>query len=162
MKKNIFLFGLFPCLLALFGCSSKEDVDMRETYVGVYSLNVISDVSMTNGSKTVKYPMDATNKKIVITLNTDDKSKVNYSGYYGEGTATLIDNTLQFDEPRITATDYYQGIYIQINFDCLPISKSGNNLVWNTAVVGGAVSIDGKTSNAVAISGILYNTASKQ
>lgn len=163
MKNFTFSVCLLVGLLTISSCSTKEDIDLREEFVGVYSLNVISDVKMTNGNKTVEYPMDASNKKFVVTLNTENKSKVNYSGYYGEGSATISGNTLVFDEPKISVTNYSDGVYIQIDFENLPISKKNSNVLeWQTAVVGGAVSINGGTSNAIAITGILNNTATKK
>lgn len=165
MKKNLCIIGLIMGVIALSGCSSKskDDVDLREDYVGSYTLNITSDVYMTNGSKTIKYPLDASNKSFVLTLNKDNKSKLNYSGYYGEGTVTLSNNTLVFDKPKISVTNYDQGIYLQIDFENLPIKKNNNTLEWITTVVGGAVSVNGGSStNAVAISGTMSNKALKK
>ena len=157
------------CALLMFGTlvftncsSSKEEIDPRDAFVGSYSLNVTSDVSMSNGSKTVEYPMDASNKSFVITINQTDKTKVNYSGYYGEGTATISGTSLQFDEPRISMSNYSDGVYIQIDFENMPIKKNNNRLEWQTLVAGGAMKATGGSSNTIGIAGVLYNVATKE
>ena len=163
MKKFTFIFYLFLGIVGtLTSCSTKEEIDSRDVFVGIYSLNVTSDVKMTNGNKTVEYPMDAYNKSFIITLNQEDKSKVNYSGYYGEGTATISGSSLKFDEPDISVTNYSDGVYIQIDFRNMPISKKNNSLEWQTVVAGGAISINGGTSNTIAIAGVLNNIATKK
>ena len=162
MKKFTFIFCLCLGIGALTSCTTKEEVDPRDVFVGIYSLNVTSDVKTTNGNKTVEYPMDAYNKSFIITLNQENKSKVNYSGYYGEGTATISGSTLQFDEPKISVSNYSDGVYLQIDFENMPISRKNNLLEWQTVVAGGAVSINGGTSNAIAIAGVLNNIATKK
>ena len=44
----------------------------------------------------------------------------------------------------------------------MSISIKNNSLEWQTVVAGGAVSINGGTSNAIAIAGVLNNIATKK
>ena len=161
MKRFLPVFALCASMFFIGCSSSKDEVDLRENFVGTYYLNVTSDVKMSNGTKTVDFPMDATDKNFVVTLNSTNKNKVNISGYYGNTTATINGNKLEFDED-MTVTDYISGVYMQIEWRHGPAEIKNNTLTWSSVVTGAVLDVSGKSSSTVVIAGTLQNTANKK
>ena len=160
--KQIYFLGLLILCMSIVSCSSRteEEIDPRLEFVGTYSLDVDSEVYMSNGKKQIEYPMDVQNKTFTISLHPTDISRVNISGYYGNQTAVITKGKMQI-EGKETYSDYDDGIYIYIQHEHSIATKTGNTIEWTTIVAGTAMML-GSSSNTVVIAGVLHNIATKK
>lgn len=159
--KKIYFLGLLVLCLTIVSCSSRteKEIDPRLEFVGTYSLDIESEVYMSDGKKQTEYPMEAYNKTFTISLHPTDISRVNISGYYGNHTALMTKGKMQIED-KVTYSDYDNGIYVYIQHEHGIATKTYNTIEWVTIVAGTAMSI--YSSETVVIAGVLHNVATKQ
>lgn len=160
MKKIHFL-GLLVLCMSVISCSSRteEEIDPRLEFVGTYSLDIESEVYMSDGKKQTEYPMEAYNKTFTVSLHPTDISRVNISGYYGNYTALITKGKMQI-EGKAEYSNYDDGIYVYIQQEHSIATKTDNTLEWVTIIAGTAMSL--YSSQTVVIAGALHNVATKR
>lgn len=159
--KRIYFLGLLVLCLTIVSCSSRteEEIDPRIEFVGTYSIDIESEVYMSDGKKQIEYPMDAYNKTFIISLHPNDINRVNISGYYGNHTALITEGKMQI-EGEESYSNYDDGIYIYIQHEHTVAIKRNNTIEWSTIVAGTALSI--YSSETVVVAGVLHNVATKK
>lgn len=160
MKKICFL-GLLVLCLTIVSCSlrTEEEIDPRLEFVGTYSLDIESEVYMSDGKKQTEYPMETYNKTFIVSLHPTDASRVNISGYYGNYTALITKGKMQI-EGKAEYSNYDDGIYVYIQQEHTIATKTNNTLEWGTIIAGTAMSI--YSSQTVVIAGVCNNIATKR
>jgi hypothetical protein len=147
--------------MSVVSCSSRteEEIDPRLEFVGTYSLDIESEVYMSDGKKQTEYPMEAYNKTFTVSLHPTDISRVNISGYYGNYTALITKGKMQI-EGKAEYSNYDDGIYVYIQQEHSIATKTDNTLEWVTIIAGTAMSL--YSSQTVVIAGALHNVATKR
>ena len=146
--------------MSIVSCSSRteEEIDPRLEFVGTYSLDIKSEVYISDGKKQTEYPMDAHNKTLTISLHPTDISRVNVSGYYGNHRALITNGRMQL-EGKTEYSNYDDGIYVYIQQEHTIATKTNNTLEWGTIIAGTTMSI--YSSQTVVIAGVCNNIATK-
>lgn len=159
--KKIYFLGLLVLCMSVISCSSRteEEIDPRLEFVGTYSLDIESEVYMSDGKKQTEYPMEAYNKTFTVSLHPTDISRVNISGYYGNYTALITKGKMQI-EGKAEYSNYDDGIYVYIQQEHSIATKTDNTLEWVTIIAGTAMSL--YSSQTVVIAGALHNVATKR
>lgn len=159
--KKIYFLGLLVLCMSVISCSSRteEEIDPRLEFVGTYSLDIESEVYMSDGKKQTEYPMEAYNKTFTVSLHPTDISRVHISGYYGNYTALITKGKMQI-EGKAEYSNYDDGIYVYIQQEHSIATKTDNTLEWVTIIAGTAMSL--YSSQTVVIAGALHNVATKR
>ena len=159
--KKIYFLGLLVLCMSVISCSSRteEEIDPRLEFVGTYSLDIESEVYMSDGKKQTEYPMEAYNKTFTVSLHPTDISRVNISGYYGNYTALITKGKMQI-EGKAEYSNYDDGIYVYIQQEHSIATKTDNTLEWVRIIAGTAMSL--YSSQTVVIAGALHNVATKR
>jgi hypothetical protein len=159
--KKIYFLGLLVLCMSVISCSSRteEEIDPRLEFVGTYSLDIESEVYMSDGKKQTEYPMEAYNKTFTVSLHPTDISRVNISGYYGNYTALITKGKMQI-EGKAEYSNYDDGIYVYIQQEHSIATKTDNTLEWVTIIAGTAMSL--YSSQTVVIAGARHNVATKR
>lgn len=160
--KQVYLLGLIALCMSIVSCSSRteDEIDPRLEFVGTYSLDVESEVYLSDGKKQTEYPMDAYNKTFTISLHPTDISRVYISGYYGDQTALITKGRMQI-EGKMTYSDYDNGIYVYIQQEHSIATKTGNTIEWISTIAGTAMKLN-SSADAVVMAGVLHNIATKK
>ena len=160
--KHIYCLGLLILCMSVVSCSSRteEEIDPRLAFVGTYSLDIESEVYLSDGKKQTEYPMDAYNKTFTVSLHPTDISRVKDSGYYGNQTALITKGKMQI-EGKVTYSDYDNGIYVYIQQEHSVATKTGNTIEWITTIAGTAMRLN-SNADAVVMDGVLHNIATKK
>lgn len=134
MKKFIQFCLTAVALVAFAACTSKQEVDPRDAFIGAYTYEAKGSVDFNFGITNYSVPLN--NQGTFTISKSGDGNKVVIEGWNDPINATVSGNQLTLESNEYETT--YGEIALQLSFSYGKATLADNKLTWETEVNGSA------------------------
>lgn len=134
MKKFIQFCLTAVVLVAFAACTSKQEVDPRDAFIGAYTYEAKGSVDFNFGITNYSVPLN--NQGTFTISKSGDGNKVVIEGWNDPINATVSGNQLTLESNEYETT--YGEIALQLSFSYGKATLADNKLTWETEVNGSA------------------------